>query len=46
LSPGRVLLDGQTVPRAAGEGKGWSKNDGTLIIRILDDGLAHKIEIE
>jgi alpha-glucosidase len=46
LSPGRVLLDGQTVPRAAGDGKGWSKNDGTLIIRILDDGRAHKIEIE
>ena len=46
LSPGRVLLDGQTVPQAAGEGNGWSKNDGTLIIRILDDGRAHKIEIE
>ncbi len=46
LYPGRVLLDGQTVPRAAGEGKGWSKIGGTLIVRIPDDGRAHKIEIE
>jgi alpha-glucosidase len=46
LSPATVLLDGQTVPRASGDGAGWSKSDGTLIIRIADDGRAHRIEIE
>jgi alpha-glucosidase len=45
VSPRSVLLDGQTVPRAAGEGTGWSISNGTLIVRIPDDGRVHKIEL-
>ena len=46
LSPRSVVLDGHSIQHAGQGDKGWSKEAGTLIIRIADDGQGHKIEIQ
>jgi len=46
LSPRSVVLDGHSIQHAGPGDRGWSKEAGTLMIRIADDGQAHKIEIQ
>ncbi len=46
LSPRSVVLDGHSIQHAGPGDRGWSKEAGTLMIRVADDGQAHKIEIQ
>jgi alpha-glucosidase len=46
LSPRSVVLDGHSIQHAGPGDRGWSKEASTLMIRVADDGQAHKIEIQ
>ncbi len=45
LAPKQVVVDGRTISKAGQDGSGWQKSGETLIVRIVDDGKPHSINI-
>ncbi|HEX8136817.1 MAG TPA: TIM-barrel domain-containing protein [Pyrinomonadaceae bacterium] len=45
FTPGRVMMDGKSVPATGPDGQAWGRSGETIFVKIKDDGKARQILI-